>query len=497
MTKIHNGVQIGSGFAYKGTDWNFSRDYYDTYAELLEDTEKYDFPTNFLTIVNDWPDTNAFTWAKSDSDTDYYTAPFLVQRTGLSAPNAQWTVVGDFGALSTLGLFTQGANIALTINLDTMFRGHFISQVGGISAADSSNISNTKVWDTSGGVVDLTTYAKKTDIPSLTGYVTSSSLNSTLTAYAKLADANFTALKVGGKTVATTESVNTAINNALSSALQFKGGISKSSEIPAAEAPKTGDVYVVLAPFTAELLVYDTTSGGTAKTIALETGDTLICVESSATVPGTSVSKSMWTVVQANLTNTVSFSSSLTANRLVIADSTSTVKSLAAGTNGQVLKVVNNVPTWSTEYSYSLPTASSSTKGGITLGYATSGKNYAVQLDANGKAYVNVPWNNTTYSVFSSSANGLVPKPTEAVKAGSFLRVDGTWVVPTDTKYTLPVATTSVLGGIKSSTIDIVSNRMYPVSVDSTGVAQVCVPWTDTNTTYTAISDSEIDTLFA
>lgn len=50
---------------------------------------------------------------------------------------------------------------------------------------------------------------------------------------------------------------------------------------------------------------------------------------------------------------------------------------------------------------YSLPTASSTTKGGITLGYSQSGKNYPVVLDGNGKAYVNVPWTdtNTTYDL--------------------------------------------------------------------------------------------------
>ena len=50
---------------------------------------------------------------------------------------------------------------------------------------------------------------------------------------------------------------------------------------------------------------------------------------------------------------------------------------------------------------YSLPTASSTTKGGITLGYSQSGKNYPVVLDGKGKAYVNVPWTdtNTTYDL--------------------------------------------------------------------------------------------------
>lgn len=50
---------------------------------------------------------------------------------------------------------------------------------------------------------------------------------------------------------------------------------------------------------------------------------------------------------------------------------------------------------------YSLPTASSTIKGGITLGYSQNGKNYPVMLDSTGKAYVNVTWTdtNTTYDL--------------------------------------------------------------------------------------------------
>ncbi len=47
---------------------------------------------------------------------------------------------------------------------------------------------------------------------------------------------------------------------------------------------------------------------------------------------------------------------------------------------------------------YTLPAATSGALGGIRLGYSASGKNYPLQLDGNNKAYVNVPWENTTYS---------------------------------------------------------------------------------------------------
>lgn len=46
-----------------------------------------------------------------------------------------------------------------------------------------------------------------------------------------------------------------------------------------------------------------------------------------------------------------------------------------------------------------VPIATSSILGGIKIGYSASGKNYAVQLDGNNKAYVNVPWTDTNTKV--------------------------------------------------------------------------------------------------
>ena len=60
-----------------------------------------------------------------------------------------------------------------------------------------------------------------------------------------------------------------------------------------------------------------------------------------------------------------------------------------------------------------------------------------------------IPAQDTTYTVFSTTANGLVPMSDGA--STKYLRADGTWVVPPDTKYTLPVAGAS-LGGVKSGT---------------------------------------------
>lgn len=47
---------------------------------------------------------------------------------------------------------------------------------------------------------------------------------------------------------------------------------------------------------------------------------------------------------------------------------------------------------------YSLPLAANGARGGIQVGYAANGKNYPVQLSGE-KAYVNVPWTDTTYDL--------------------------------------------------------------------------------------------------
>lgn len=59
---------------------------------------------------------------------------------------------------------------------------------------------------------------------------------------------------------------------------------------------------------------------------------------------------------------------------------------------------------------YSLPVANANGLGGIRIGYSyvVGTQNYPILLDASNKAYVNVPWKNTEYSVATTSANGLM-----------------------------------------------------------------------------------------
>lgn len=133
-------------------------------------------------------------------------------------------------------------------------------------------------------------------------------------------------------------------------------------------------------------------------------------------------------------------------------------------------------------------TSSATVLGGIKVGYTTSGKNYKVQLDSSGNAYVNVPWtdNNTTYNEATADTLGLVKigyasngKNYAVLLANGKMYVNVPW---TDSNTTYTQATSDNLGLVK---IGYSANgKNYPVALDGNGKMYVNVPWTDTNTTY-------------
>lgn len=158
----------------------------------------------------------------------------------------------------------------------------------------------------------------------------------------------------------------------------------------------------------------------------------------------------------------------------------------------------------------SIPQASSSALGGIKIGYSDNGRNYAVELDSSGKAYVNVPWTdtNTTYNVATTSANGLMSSSDKSklngIQAGadavSFSRSlsSGTKIGTiningTNTDIYAPTAGKPVEYGVATSaTLGLVrigypeSGKNYPVELNSSNQMYVNVPWTNNNTTYSA-----------
>lgn len=215
--------------------------------------------------------------------------------------------------------------------------------------------------------------------------------------------------------------------SALTSALVYKGTVSKTVSLPTKDV-KVGDVYVV-----AEASTY---AGQ-----ACENGDMII-----AKVGGNTPE---WTIVQTNIDGAITTTTALDDNYIILGAGNKTLKPFATPTGDGYLYWSGSDYAWKKPKEFSLDHATDKALGGIKIGYtapASKNRQYAVQLSDDDKAFVEVPW--------------------------------------TDTEYQLPVAAADTFGGIRLNFTT--SGKNYPVKLTEDGDAFVYVPWTDTNTTYTA-----------
>ena len=178
---------------------------------------------------------------------------------------------------------------------------------------------------------------------------------------------------------------------------------------------------------------------------------------------------------------------------------TSQIQSDFNETDSNSAAFIKNIPD-----PYTLPTATSSSLGGIKIGYTETGKNYPVEL-ASGKAYVNVPWEDTVYTLpvatygslggvklGSDTQQSTGPQPTTSTAGRTYavqrdssqrLMVNVPWVASSGgSSYTLPTAADGTLGGIQIGYEQ--NDKNYPVELDN-GKAYVNVPWEDDDTVYT------------
>lgn len=104
------------------------------------------------------------------------------------------------------------------------------------------------------------------------------------------------------------------------------------------------------------------------------------------------------------------------------------------------------------------------------------------------KGFINGNWVNlggNDRKINWSNIEG-VPEFAAVATTGSYDDLSNKPTIPS--AYTLPVATASVLGGVKSSTTGTTPDRDYLVEVNSDGTMKVNVPWTDT--TYPVVSEN-------
>lgn len=95
-----------------------------------------------------------------------------------------------------------------------------------------------------------------------------------------------------------------------------------------------------------------------------------------------------------------------------------------------------------------------------------------------------------TPSSHTHTKSDITDFPTLAAVAtsGSYNDLSNKPTIPS--AYTLPIASASALGGVKSATTGTTSERDYNVQVNSDGTMKVNVPWVNTDTTYNVATSS-------
>lgn len=128
------------------------------------------------------------------------------------------------------------------------------------------------------------------------------------------------------------------------------------------------------------------------------------------------------------------------------------------------------------------------TKSGNAL-TVTSSNLSGTKTASNGK-YISGITQDKTGKITSISEGTLPSNTAHSHTAGTGLSISGSGGVSGTTTYSLKVASSSEIGGVKPGTT---SGKVYGVNVADDGSMTVSVPWTDNNTTYSAGTHISID----
>ena len=288
----------------------------------------------------------------------------------------------------------------------------------------------------------------------------------------------------------TSSQVESKINSKIASVYRYKGTITSYSELPSS-GQVVGDTYNITSADASKGI----RAGDNVSWIGGNGGDNgdgwdnlggavdLSNYVEKESGKGLSTNDYSTTEKQklAGLTNYVhpSYTSKSLGLYKVSVDATGHVNSSQAVSKSDITAL--GIPGENTDTKYNQ--ATDSTLGLIMIGYGENGKNYPVELDEDGKAYVNVPWTdtNTVYTHPTTSGNKHIPS---GGSSGQILRwsADGTatWGDDKDTTYTaFKGASSSAAGGI--GLVPAPSSGASNRYLRSDGTWQVPP---DTNTTY-------------
>ena len=302
-------IIIGSQFDLKATQFNFSRDYFES-VDLLNKAPITNFPDHFITNVAGtlyqltkangvWDDSKK-TWTVSpwkklefgDKNALTTDSSDKLQKNGSDVTNL---VLGD--SFNSVNINSQ---TGITVN-SSEGNGTTITLGEGGLKISGADASDTKVWTTSGKYVDISGLPSEGAVAAI---------------QAKLAGIDDT---VKGY-------VDSQVRG-LASALVFKGSVSQGSDLP--ENPKVGDTYVV-------------SIAGDYAGEACEVGDTIIC-----TVAKSDETAAQWLVVQKNINGAVTKGDAQTWKGKLLVGGDGNSISVLKGDRGQIIEAdANGNPTY-------------------------------------------------------------------------------------------------------------------------------------------------------
>jgi len=153
---------------------------------------------------------------------------------------------------------------------------------------------------------------------------------------------------------------------------------------------------------------------------------------------------------------------------------TNTAHAHAAG-DGIVLTGDTNGGTGTSTTTIGVTAATTAKYGGIKIGYSATGKNYPVQLNSNGQAFVNVPWTDTNSNTTYSLSGAVVGTTGSAATNSSVTTAVASAVSFKDTltpsSGNASTSTCILMNGDGVINLKAVSGKNNAIEIDYTGVA--------------------------
>lgn len=291
-------------FDLKAAKFNFSRDYFES-VDLLNKAPITNFPDHFITNVAGtlyqltkangvWDDTKN-TWKVSpwkklefgDKNALTTDSNGKIQKNGVDVNKLEVTNGNTIVSIEAKSGETDGISVS---SFGSKRPGTLILNGEGLRKITGG--SNTTVWTTDGGTVDISGLPSEGAIAAIQAKL--AGIDDTVKGYVDS--------QVGG----------------LAQALVFKGSVSQESDLP--ENPKVGDTYVISAT-------------GKYAGETCEVGDTIIC-----TVAKSGETAAQWIVVQKNIDGTLTRGDDKSWDgRLLVGAPSNRVCSIT-GTEGQIIQ---------------------------------------------------------------------------------------------------------------------------------------------------------------